>query len=259
MSGNHLPNPIPPRVRRHSSSAQTLIPGPRAAPSSSMVSLRRVQGSMHEGRPYGNGCCPVQAVCALNWASALPRRSDLGRSAALNSRTEDTGSAQCPDRPPTGAPAPRPTTTRPCPRAGPPSVASSYRSYSSGTARPPRAPAAPPWASRRSPRRAGCSFDSRNAGLHSCTVNNAARIVFSTTEAGRKRGTAAAGPGGIRRLADRFQRGTPIIFSQLGPVGPPLPSASPNPLASRVETTRKDASALRGPATELRPTSQQRP
>jgi hypothetical protein len=39
VSGNHLPNPIPPRVRRHASSAQI----PRA--------LRGVPRSMHERRP----------------------------------------------------------------------------------------------------------------------------------------------------------------------------------------------------------------
>lgn len=52
MSGNHLPNPIPPRVRRHAS----LGPDPAHT-------ARGFPGACTRGRPSRNGCCAVQAVC----------------------------------------------------------------------------------------------------------------------------------------------------------------------------------------------------
>lgn len=94
VSGNHLPNPLPPRVRRHSSTAQT----PQSACD--------VPGSMPEATPYGNAGCVVHRACvnrrphsvtsrragAAGHTSA-PRSHGTARSAPKNSVREHYGGA----------------------------------------------------------------------------------------------------------------------------------------------------------------------
>ncbi len=95
-SGNHLPNPIPPRVRRHSSSAQSLRRAPLGARTGPSTGAPGVHRSMHEPRPYGNGCCLLQAVCP-------PVRRHRGPSAVTRRRASRWTAPDLRTPPPQGA------------------------------------------------------------------------------------------------------------------------------------------------------------
>lgn len=247
---------------------------------------------MHEAPPVWQWLLPRTGVLRTLVAAVRGASSDRRGSRALNSRTEDTGSTPCPDRPPRTTPPTAPPSA-PRPRAGafrrppgrpnrrpgrreapsrPPRPRTAWatssagrrsavfwcRSSSWGTAFRPRAPAGPRWVSRRSRPRADCCCVSQNVAQHSCTVNSIAAIVGVTGEAARGRTAGGAGRTVVRRWSEPAPPATPYIFSQLRHGAHPLSGASPNPRSTRAERTPEGACALRGPATDLRRTSQQR-
>ncbi|CAL9564222.1 hypothetical protein SUDANB145_04689 [Streptomyces sp. enrichment culture] len=103
VSGNRLPNPIPPRVRRHASFAQFPAGSPQGFP-----------GACTRGRPLRNGCCAVQAV-RTGFTRAYASRAQV-RSAGPTWGTGPPGPASSPCEPSNGARAPG--SDDPPPRAG---------------------------------------------------------------------------------------------------------------------------------------------
>lgn len=271
MSGNHLPHLIPPRVRRHSSSAQ--LPARRQTCFRLLVGHAPQRSGEHaRGPPGWQWLLPRTGVLRTLVAAVRVGSGDRGGHRALNSRIHDTGSTPCPDRPPrttppttpsprAGAfrrprrrphrtPGPRTAPARPPPRrtgwatscAGRRSVASWCRSSSSGTAPRRPVPPGPRWDSPRSPPPAGCCCGVRNVAQHSCTVNSVAPIVGDTDGVVRGRAEGVTGRAAVRRWNDRT-RVLLRTFSANFAVGhSPCPRALPTPVpAGRKGARRADA------------------
>lgn len=221
MSGNQLPNPLPPRVRRHSSTAQT-----RA---------KRVRRFTEHARGG-----PV-------WQCRLCRTpTQRARTAALGDRTEPDPSSL---RAASAAPAPRggrgvdhrPVTDR---RVGirtsrPPE---SHRARSGPSAPFPAAPHG----------RGGDTGPS--GGIRSLPVAIAPFRTISrpTCPGGAKKRLITRV---VRRFNDRITYAQPSIFSQLHTRAHSLPNWPINPLVTRQEETARYASTQRGRAMNARRTS----
>lgn len=275
VSGKHLPHPIPPRVRRHASSAQiprTLRRGPspesvrgsrehaRAAPVTQWLlprtgGLHRIRtgaGSTHGDRPLER---------ALNPAAAPPRGRQ-GRNTARETREIHT----CPDRArnPTRTP---PRTARVTSSAGPRSPVSSSPWCCSGTAPRWPAPPAPPSGSPPSPPSAGTCCAARSAGRHRAAHRAAHpmaptaehrtghRIEHRTGHPAERSGEADVTLGALHRSTDRFPRTGTLLFSQLPDPVQVTPRPPPNPRSTCTKRVQGTLRTLRGLATATRRTS----
>lgn len=284
VSGKHLPNPIPPRVRRHASSAQiprTLRRGPspesvrgsrehaRAAPVTQWLlprtgGLHRIRtgaGSTHGDRPLEH---------ALNPAAAPP-----GGRQEHNTARETREIRTCPDRArnPTRTP---PRTARVTSSAGPRSPVSSSPWCCSGTAPRWPAPPAPPSVSPPSPPSAGTCCAARSAIRHHLTERPMEHPTAHTAEhrTGRRTGHPAERSveqsverpverpveadvtlGALHRSTDRFPRTGTLLFGQLPDPVQVAPRPPPNPRSTCTERVQGTLRTLRGLATATRRTS----
>lgn len=221
VSGNHLPNPLPLRVRRHSSTAQT--PAKR---------VRRPRehargGTVWQCRLRSTSSLREQETALGDQRAGRRRRSHAGaaesRHRALRTEEQRPGALRRSDAGSDAAavfscsPAPVARvvfgTSAPRPPVHPPA---GYR-HPTGACRPPAA----------------------------CRILAAAARTYGRSHSARV----------ARRSNDGFRLAQPYIFSQLLTPADSLVNWPINPLATRQEETRRYASTRRGRATNTRRTS----
>ncbi len=224
VSGNHLPNPIPPRVRPHSSPggfrdalSRDTHRNVSGAPFAARWPVRRTRGR----RP---GRCPRRPrhPTARETPPPRPDRRPASRNAPLHDPSEPALGRRIP-RPLSGHRSRIPDSTAAAAEAGSDGPATTTRT------RPARA--APSQAGRRGGRRA-------------------------STDRGEP---TRAGSRAIHRAADRFPRPHAHLFSQLSKKGLTLPRRPPIQAPTCMNKAARAPRTLRGQATTPRRTSQRRP
>ncbi len=247
MSGNHLPNPIPPRVRRHSSIAQTpakacaMLEGACTSPpgmAMPVVSYTRL-GTAEHGRPScfprRPGAAPrVRRRGAYRSLLATPRRVHrrgrraLGGPSAALLRSGPGGGL------PGGRPRERPGLPRQAAHAGAGTVELVSHGASGRCARPRAAPVRHP------PRGAAAPARSAPGTPRRAAPRERTGAVFSRWLCARR---------------DRIQHTQPIVSSQLQPRPPPFAGWPDTPPPTRQERTARYAFTRRGRATFAKGTS----
>ncbi|MDQ0984642.1 hypothetical protein QFZ71_001925 [Streptomyces sp. V2I9] len=247
VSGNHLPNPIPPRVRRHSSTAQTpakacaALEG--ACTSLSGMAMPVVSytclGAVEHGRPSCFSRAPEEA-CRTRRRG--PHPVSVGHAPAVPSpgRVEVRATRR-------GAP---PARTRRRPPKGP-------TARSAGPSPAGRPSRRGPSGSR-VPQRIGRCVQPRTTAVHRASRRPAAAALRAPDAPGfttaRER-TGAVFSGWLCARRDRIQHTQPTISSQLHPGVLPFTGWPDIPPPTRQERTARYAFTRRGRATFAKGTS----